>query len=130
MLSCLDAVNALKLPTGFSDIGLFGAIDERKGADRPIDAFSTAGLSAQWKLLLAGKFSATIRNRIHGQTADSNRIVALDKFIDTQNYRHILKRVILCAFRFGATSGPQVPLSGQPLQTGRFSAILTAGSEK
>jgi glycosyltransferase involved in cell wall biosynthesis len=82
MLSCLDAVNALKLPTGFSYIGLFGAIDERKGADRLIDAFNAAGLSAQWKLLLAGKFSATIRNRIHGQTADSNRIVALDKFID------------------------------------------------
>jgi glycosyltransferase involved in cell wall biosynthesis len=82
MLSCLDAANALQLPTGFSDMGLFGAIDERKGADRLIDAFSAAGLSAQWKLLLAGKFSATIRNRIHGQKADSNRIVALDKFID------------------------------------------------
>lgn len=82
MLSCLDAANALKLPTECSYIGLFGAIDERKGADRLIDAFHAADLPAEWKLLLAGKFSAAIRNQIQGQRADSNRIVALDKFID------------------------------------------------
>ena len=85
MLSCHDAVNTLKLPAECSYVGLFGAIDERKGADRLIDAFSAAGLSAQWKLLLAGKFSAAIRNRIHGQMADSNRIVALEKFIEKGN---------------------------------------------
>ena len=82
MLSCHDAADALKLPPGCSYIGLFGAIDERKGADRLIDAFNAAGLPARWKLLLAGKFSVTVRNRIHEKTAGLNRIVALDRFID------------------------------------------------
>ena len=36
MLSCHDAVNTLKLPAECSSVGLFGAIDERKGADRLI----------------------------------------------------------------------------------------------
>ena len=85
MLSCSDALDALKLPAEYNYIGLFGAIDERKGADRLIDAFNTADLPAQWKLLLAGKFSAAIRDKIHGQMADSNRIVALDKFIDNSD---------------------------------------------
>ncbi len=82
MLSCRNAADALKLPKECSYIGLFGAIDERKGADRLIDAFNAAGLPAQWRLLLAGKFSAAIRNKIEGQTGDVTQIVALDKFID------------------------------------------------
>jgi glycosyltransferase involved in cell wall biosynthesis len=82
MLSCREAAEALKLPAECRYIGLFGAIDERKGADRLIDAFNSARLPAQWKLLLAGKFSASTRERVRTQPADSNRIVALDKFIE------------------------------------------------
>jgi glycosyltransferase involved in cell wall biosynthesis len=82
MLSCSEAAKALKLPAECRYIGLLGAIDERKGADRLIDAFNSAGLPAQWKLLLAGPFSASIRDKIRTQPADSNRIVTVDRFIE------------------------------------------------
>ena len=82
MLSCSEAARALKLPAECRYIGLLGVIDERKGADRLIDAFNSAGLPPQWKLLLAGPFSASIRDKIRAQPADSNRIVAVDRFIE------------------------------------------------
>lgn len=82
MLSCFAAVDALKLPSGCRYIGLFGAIDERKGADRLIDAFFAAELPVQWKLLLAGRFSAAIRKKVFEQGDGSDQIIALDRFID------------------------------------------------
>lgn len=79
-----EARRVLGMPEGGRVIGTSGHLDERKGVDRLLRAFRSAGLGADDRLLLAGRPSPGIRELLAGEFAglvESGRIVAMTRYL-------------------------------------------------
>ncbi len=74
-----QARRALLLSEGNNWIGCIGMIDHRKGADKLVNAFVSAELPSNVRLLLAGKHSSDLLHLISQK--NDPRIVSIDRYL-------------------------------------------------
>ena len=88
-----SARDYFQLPHDIRIIGLLGVLDERKGTDILVEAFSQASLRESDILLLAGRLSPSIRSLVDSK--NDNRIVCLDRYLSEEELSNAISAMDL-----------------------------------
>ncbi len=83
-MSKADGRRRLSIPQDGRYIGTCGALDAHKGVDKLVAAFAAAKLEPNDRLLLAGRMTPDLRQRIeaaNGSILQSERVILMDRYL-------------------------------------------------
>lgn len=99
-LSKRESRHMLGIPTEGRYIGCSGLLDARKGTPLLIEAFASAPLGPEDRLLLCGRASESVRSLVSERYAallDNKRIVLIDRYVSDEELRASLGAVdVVC----------------------------------